>query len=340
MGVGIDIGSKSIKVIELGHDGKKWALKAAGAVGVGIGEIDQIQEDKRFAEISTTLRGLLKEAKVSSRDAHLSLPETQAFTRVMKFPLLSEQEINSAVRWEAEEYIPIPMEEAVLQHRILERREKTTPPGVLVLLIAARKSLVEKYVKIATGAGLNVLGVETELMSIVRSVGEAGKTQVMVDFGARGVDIGVSKAGELFFSRSVAIGGEALSRSVAQGLGVSLVQAEEYKKTYGLLSDQLEGKVREVLLPIVETVAGEIKKAIQYYGVEIGGEKPASVVLTGGCSGLPGIGAELTRLLEIEVAVSDPFSKISLDAQSKKSLASYAPIYCVSVGLAMRKSDS
>jgi len=335
----VDIGSRSIKVIELDREGKGFALKAAGAVGLAVGDIEQIQEDKKFADIAVALRNLLHDAKVSSREAFISLPETHVYTRVLKFPLLSDQEINSAVRWEAEEYIPIPIEEAVIQHQILERRESSTPPNVLVLLVAVRKSLVEKYINIANMANLNVVGAETELMSIVRSISVSEKTMVVVDFGAKSTDIGVAKNKELFFSRSVTVAGEAFSRSVAQGLGISLKQAEEYKRTYGLVVDQLEGKVRDVLVPIVGTVADEIKKAIHYYNIEVGPDTPAGILLTGGSSGLPGVGAELTKILGIEVAIADPFKNISLDPQSKKNLANYAPLYCVSVGLAMKEVE-
>jgi Tfp pilus assembly PilM family ATPase len=169
----------------------------------------------------------------------------------------------------------------VIEHQILERQEAATPPHALVLLIAARKSLVEKYVKIIEMAGLTVVGVETELMSIVRSIAPLGKTAVVVDFGARAVDIALSFDGNLYFSRSVAVAGEALSRSVAQGLNVSMVQAEEYKRTYGLMADQLEGKVREVLVPVVDTIAEEIKKAIHYYNIEVKQDTPVTVLLTG-----------------------------------------------------------
>lgn len=337
MSVGLDIGSKTIKVVELKESGGKHALRAAGTVGYSGVDLERVEDDKALAGLAATIKNLFKDAKVNSKNVSLAISETNAFTRLLKFPLLSDQEVASAVKWEAEEYIPIPLKEAVTEHVVLERQEEGNPPQVLVLLVAVARNLIEKYVKVANLAGLSVVGVETELLSIIRSVAPDSGTMVLVDFGARSTDIAISKNKNLYFSRSIPTAGEAFTRAVSQSLGVSVKQAEEYKRAYGLATEQLEGKVASALRPIFKVVAEEIKKAIHYFQLEVKGNKPNSVILTGGTSGLPGASASLTKLLGMEVVVGNPFSKISVDPSSSKSLVGYAPLYTVSVGLAMRK---
>lgn len=337
MSVGLDIGSRTIKVVELNREGKGYSLKSAGAVAYsGLANIDQVSSDKDMAGLAETIKKLLKDAKVSGRNVAISLPETQAYTRIMKFPLLTDQEIVSAVKWEAEEYIPIPIKEAVIEHQILERREAGNPPQVLVLLVAVQNEIVEKYIKIVDMAGFSVVGVETELMSLVRSVAVPGSTSLIVDFGAKSTDIAIAKNEQLFFSRSVPTAGEAFTRAVGQSLGVSFEQAEQYKKAYGLTQEQLEGKVGKALVPIFQVVVEEIKKSIHYYQLELKGEAPTQIVLVGGSAGLPGASTYLTKTTGIEVVIGNPFSKISLDEQSAKNLVNYAPLYAVACGLAMR----
>ncbi|KKS77643.1 MAG: Type IV pilus biogenesis protein PilM [Candidatus Woesebacteria bacterium GW2011_GWB1_43_14] len=337
MSIGLDIGSKTIKVVELSFDGDKATLKAAGAVGYKGINIPEVEDKKSFVDLATAIKKLFSEAKVSSKNVSVSLPESQVYTRVLKFPLLTDQEVASAVKWEAEEYIPIPLKDAVIEHQILERVETSTPPQVIVLLIAVPRKLVEKYVSICTMAGLECVGVETELMSAVRCIAPPGKTVVIVDFGAKSTDIAIAKNGELFLSRSIPTAGDALTRSVAQTLGVSGPQAEEYKRAYGLASGQLEGKVSRTLAPVVESIAEEIKKAIQYYQMDLKGESPTSVFLTGGSAGLPDIAPLFTKLLGSEVVIASAFSRVSVDDKSSKSLANFAPLYPIAVGLALRK---
>src|SRR3989344_8947079 len=108
MSVGLDIGSKTIKVVELAKDGANWRLKASGIVSYKGVPPEQSKEDKELAPLSTAIKKLYKDAKISSKNVAISLPETQVFTRTVKFPPLNDAEIASAVKWEADQYIPIP----------------------------------------------------------------------------------------------------------------------------------------------------------------------------------------------------------------------------------------
>src|SRR5688572_8575820 len=131
--VGIDIGSKSIKIIELAKAGASWQMKASGAVGyVGVSP-DKAQDDKELEAISEVLKKIITQIGITSKDVNLALPESLVFTRVIKFPLLSEEEVSAAVKWEAEQYIPIPVAEAVIQYSILEKNEATSQTSVLLV---------------------------------------------------------------------------------------------------------------------------------------------------------------------------------------------------------------
>jgi len=335
--VGIDIGSKTIKIVEIEKEGEGFSLNASGIVGYSGITISRMVDEKEMASLGQIIRKLHAEAGVSSNNVAISVPEPLVFTRTIKFPLLTDAEIASAVKWEAEQYIPIPIAEAVIQHTVLSRNEKSSPPEVLVLLVAAPRVVVEKYVKVAQLAGLNVTAVETELIALTRCLAPPDKTVLLVDLGAASTNIAISKMGLLSFSRSVPIAGDAFTRAVAQGLGVAVEQAEEYKKTYGLTPTQLEGKVKGVLDPTLKLVVDEIKKAIGYYLTDEKGESPNALIVTGGTSVLPEIVSTLTKLIGIEVLVGNPFAKIKVDAGTAQKLAPYASLYAVAVGLAMRE---
>lgn len=337
MAVGIDIGSKAIKVVEIAREGGKPVLKAAGIVGVADASVEHLQNDADFANMASIIKKLLSSTKISSKNVNISLPESLVFTRSLKLPLLTDAEIDSAVKWQAEDIVPIPVKEAIVQHIVLERNETVQPPEVLVLIVAAPRALVEKYVKLLSLAGLTVIGIETELIASVRSLAQESQTVLLVNLGSKSTDIAISRNAKLVFSRTIPTAGDALTRAVAQSLGVSVTQAEEYKKTYGLSASQLEGKVSAAISPVFRIVVEEIKKAMHFYQTDEGGEPPNLVVLSGGGAGLPDVAAYLTKLLSLEVVIANPFSKVTVDPNMVKSILPYAPLYGVAVGLALRE---
>lgn len=335
--IGLDIGSKTVKIVELDSDGGKFRLKASGIVGHAGNTPENLKEDKEFAKLAEVVKKLHKEAKIGSSEVVIALPEAQVYSRTIKFPLLNDAEIASAVKWEAEQYIPIPINEAIVQHQVIERREDASPAQVIVLLVAAPKALVEKYSKVVEMAGLTLVAVETELIALIRSLAPSDQTVLLVDFGANSTDIAISKNAHLVFSRSIPTAGQAFTRAVAQALGVEEIQAEEYKKTYGLSESQLEGKVKKTLTPVFRMVSDEMKKAVQYYQSEDKGNSPKSAILSGGSAGMPEAASTLTKLLGLEVVVGNPFSNVDVDPQAVKSLAGFAPLYSIAVGLAMKQ---
>lgn len=337
MSVGLDIGSKTIKLVEVSFDGGRNILKSAGVVGFVGTPVENVQDDKSYASLADAIKKLIHDTKVSTREVDLAIPESQSFTRVIKFPLLSDQEIASAVKWEAEQYIPIPVSEAIIQHEIVERREKTSPPEVLVLLVAAPRALVEKYVKVASMAGLTSAAVETSLVAMTRALAPANQTAILMDMGARATSIAVVKNSQLVFSRTIPTAGAAFTRAVGQSLGVPEAQAEQYKTTYGLSAKQLEGKVAAAITPVFTTVTEEIKKAVHYYQTELQGEMPTSLVLSGGSAGLPSLVPSLTKAVGVEVVIGNPFAKVVTDPVTAKKLSAYAPLYSVATGLAIRR---
>lgn len=334
---GIDIGTKTIKIVEIQKEGNAYTLSASGIVGYNGNPVEKAVDDKELGGLAQIVKKLHKEAGVGSRDVTISIPEQLAFTRTVSFPLLTDAEIASAVKWELEQYIPIPANEAISQHTILERDEKSTPPQVVVLLVAAPRAVVEKYTRLISLAGLNPVAVETELIALTRALAPSDKTTLLLNIGAASTSIAIAKNSQLCFSRSIPIAGEAFTRAVAQGLGITPAQGEEYKKTYGLAPGQLEGKVKAALDPVLRLVVDEVKKAINFYQTEQKGDPPSSIQIAGGSSGMPQIINDLTEQIGVEVSIANPFSRVSLDPETARKLAPYAPLYSVAVGLALRE---
>ena len=261
---------------------------------------------------------------------------------MVELPNLSDKEVQSAIQWEAEQYVPIPMNEVRLDWQILSRpKQSGSSEKVEVLLVAAPKILIEKYLNIIKGAGLNALSLETEITSVVRSLVqrvEGTPTTMVISVGASTTDISIVSANEISFTRSIATGGLALARGVAKELGFELDQAIEYMKTYGLESNQLEGKVMQAIKPIFDVVVNEIRRALAYYGGKHGDAPVKRVVLTGGTARLPGLVLYLAEALGLEVQIGNPWEGISLPSQVSQRLIQEGTSYAVAVGLALKSN--
>ncbi len=335
--VGLDLGSHAIKLIELGRAGNQITLLAAGSTPAPPKAIGSTIPADQEA-VAVTIKQLIKDTGTKSKNVNIALPESKVFTRVIEVPQLSSRELASAIKWEAEQYIPLPLEEVNVDFTVLRESNETGTNKMEVLLVAAPKTLLDTYLHIMELAQLSPLGAETEIIAtsraLVRSVPTV-RTVMVVAMGAQTTDIAIIRAGTLVFTRSISAGGEALTRAVAQSLDFNLTQGEEYKKIYGLQKDKLEGKLVVACKPIMDSITGEIKRAIAFYEEKYKEEHIEAVLLSGGTSRLPGMVIYMAETLNIEVQLANPWVGIAKEPRFN-ILNTEGPNFSVAVGLALR----
>ena len=158
------------------------------------------------------------------------------------------------------------------------------------------------------------------------------------DIGEKFSNIVAFKKGNIYFSRSMPVGGESLTRAISVNLGLDMASAEEYKKAYGIREMELEGKIKNAIMPVFNSLAEEIRKAMVMFSED--GEKHINLlILSGGGSKMPGIAEELARILGVEVQVIQPFLKVdSSKIVSPIDLTSDGYRFSTAVGLAMREA--
>jgi type IV pilus assembly protein PilM len=334
---GLDIGSYSLKIVQLAKGGKDWQLVSFGTgPSTHKGLASEAEADLNV--LAEAVKKLHREAKITTRNVVTALPQDQVFTRTVNLPLLSEEELRSAIKWEAEQYIPIPLEEVTLAHQVVDEIKVDTRQKIQVLIVAAPKRLIEKTLKVLKAAGLNPVGLETEIIALARSlVPPDGKMTLVIDLGAKATDIAVVDKGLVVYSRSIATAGESLTRAIATSLGLDPSQAEAYKKAYGADPQKLEGKVREAIGPILSVMVKEIEKTIAYYHSET--KKTVNrVVLSGGTSALPEVVGLMASQLSLEIQLGDPFERVKMEESFKKQFTqTQSSFYAVAVGLAMKE---
>lgn len=339
--VGLDLGVSSLKVVELAKSQNKYRLVNFGSTAVSPGGL--LSESPLEQEaVALAIKKLFKDNRISSSEVRIALPESQVFTFVIETPALSERELSSSIQWEAEQYIPIPLDEVVIDWKILVKGNKETEKNQ-VLLVGAPKRTTEKYTKILEKAGITPLSMETEIIAASRSLLASVPqlpTIMVVNLGAGTTDFSILNNGLLLFTRSIPTGGQAFTRAVKQDLQLEESQAEEYKKEYGLDEDKLEGKVAAVLRPLMNSVIAEMQKGIGFFQEKHPNTKLDVILLSGGLSLMPGIVPYIAKEIGVETQIGNPFTFIEID---KKIAANFSmnngPIYTVAAGLAMRQME-
>lgn len=338
--VGLDIGFSQIKVVSLSSDKRGARLLSLGAILSPIPGMAS-DSDGDLEAVASAIKKLFAAAKIDPREVIAALPESKVFTRVIDdLPYLTDQELTSAIRYASEEFIPMPLSEVNLNWQVLFRSSEKGKARTVVLVIASPKNVVSKYIRVLSMSGIKPKALETEIIAVTRSLvgnNPFSPATLIIQLGGATTDFATVSKGLIWLTRSISTGGTALTRTLAQHFNFELAQAEEYKKVYGLLEDQLEGKVFEALKPVVDILTGEGKRVIQAFEAKYPQNPIKRVVISGGGAKMPGFVMYLANSLGLEVQEADPWFFIAKEKSISGKLATDAPLYSVAVGLALRE---
>ncbi|MFA6814537.1 MAG: type IV pilus assembly protein PilM [Candidatus Pacebacteria bacterium] len=329
----LDIGTHTIKALSA-KNGKQINILQAVDIPNSLNLVIP-QSDQETTQFSEMIANLINDYKLDASDVRLSLPESVIANKVIEVPVLTDAELASAIGWQAEQYIPIPKDDLSLEYQVLARPDKKLPDAKMkVLLVASRKSFVEKLNNIFLNLGIEPTVMETQMFSIIRALNikSDDPETLIVHMGASNLDLAVIANGMFDFVFSSKNGSQLLSNAIAQSFALDLKQAEEYKITCGLNPEQLEGKLVQVILPIVNNVVVEIQKALRYFSQVHPGQTIKRVVLSGGPAEMIAFSQYLSQQLNTEVLLMAPFAEAKGQIPENKHLH-----YTVCMGLVMRK---
>ncbi|MCL5746843.1 MAG: type IV pilus assembly protein PilM [Patescibacteria group bacterium] len=335
---GLDIGATAIKIVFIEKQGNGYIYKSSLiAPSPPRGMLSESPLDEE--DMAQTIRKAVSDANVDSKYVNVALAENQVYTKVLEMPVLSDRELASAIYWEAEQYIPVPLTNITLTWNILKKPEHPVAGDKMdVLMVGAPTMLIKKYQKIMTMAGLTINSMETEILSTIRSLvlGENFPPTLIINIGAVSTSFAIVRNGIMVFTYSMSIGGAAINRTIATDFGLTPGQAEEYKKVYGISGKSLGGKIGQATEPILNSILAEAKKSLAYYTQKYKDESPIrQILLSGGTAKLPGIDIYFASNSGIETAIANPWKVLSSQAIPKEVLDN-ASDYTIAVGLAMR----
>ena len=352
--LGIDIGTSSIKIVELELDGNRPVLSNYGWVYLE----ELVKENDSLALWKKYVSKIIRDGKIKAKDAYVSISSSGSLITLIEFPEMEKADMDQAIRFEAHKYVPVPLEEVVLSWDVVGvansdsnnfRKEPEKNIGanpqqqvsvptkkVQVLLVAAPKNKVEKYEKMAQDVGLNLKSIEIEGFSMARSlIGNDQGNFIIVDIGARVCNIILAEKGIIKVNRNIYSGGVDITRAIAKNLNVEESRADNLK----IKGTNFFAKESGVTLPSVEIIISEIKRIIEAYYRNNGKNKIDSLILSGGTADLTGIADYFQNSLGIKTIAGNPFGRVDYLKALEPKLNELKARFSVAIGLALKGAE-
>jgi len=330
---GLNFSANAFQVAQIVKNGKELKLVAVGEISNPTKQlVDFSSQDPFAAAIHKLLTGLA----INIPKVVVSIPEEMVVSRIVKLPAMKESEIITALHYEAEAFIPYPIEEAQIDYQIVKKENNGSQR---ILVVATRRRYLENINNLLGGLNLVPLAVENYALSLNRAVCPFRRQPTLVmDIGNRITTLVLAMEGNIHLTRTIPIGGQAFTRVISVALGMDLMKAEAYKRTYGLKTGKWQNKIRKSLLPIVEQLVSEARKTMLSFKEEWR-QRPDLLVLSGGGALIPNLSDELVQQLNVEVQWGEPLRGVTL-GENAHVPADFAKIklqFAGVIGLALRE---
>lgn len=371
--VGLEVGTANLKVVEL-RAGSPPSLSslAIRPMPPGLVQEDQVVDPQGLAD---EVKALFDEAGISKRYVVSAVGNRQAITRNIHVPKMSLGELDEAIKWEAERYIPFPIDEVVLDYYVLDNPDDIEEGGQLeVVIAAARLDLVTQQVEYLKLAGLEPVVIDVKPFSLLRSLKgallgehltkstltgtgytEGNEVGVVLEIAATSTTITLVRGDRVLMNRNIGVSGDDFTAAVQRAFGLDFDSAEEVKLDYGTATIPTEdeeellnfdakreqfspSRVYEALRPVLVDLTTEIRRSLEFFRVQTGDASISRMLATGGGAKLRGLPSAIGDALGFRVEIGDPWLSVTVDERQfdEQYLAKVGPEFSVALGLALR----
>ncbi|MEK9151746.1 MAG: type IV pilus assembly protein PilM [Patescibacteria group bacterium] len=347
--LGVDLGIGGVKMVELQNEKGRARLVTYGFTErLPDAEPANLVDAPR--ETAELLKKIMLKAKVTTTKAVTGLPVASVFSSVITIPKGTDKEQREAIQWQAKKLIPVPLEEMILDHKIISTGpapkgapaagKKDEPKSLQVLITGASKAMVQKYVSVFKASGLDLVSLETEAFALIRAlVGKDRATSMIVDIGAARTNIIIVENGIPYVTRSLDMGGATLTKAMSKTMAMDIKSAEQMKCDIKSISSIYPGEglpkmFENVLLPMVT----ELQYSLNLFTGQTDGPAKTveKIIITGGSAILPSLAQYFSSQLNIRAYLGDPWARVVYSDELRPVIEEIGPRYSVAVGLAMR----
>ncbi|HSX06143.1 MAG TPA: type IV pilus assembly protein PilM [Candidatus Saccharimonadia bacterium] len=333
---GLDIGTTGIRLVELRGTGATKVLVKYAYVPV---ESKILQSDSKTDQqkLAQTIANLVTEAKLSTKNVAVGLPNNRVFTTVADMDRLPVNELGKALMYQADSLIPTPPAESKIDWALIGDSPKNKMQ-VEILLSSVPNNFIEQRLDMIESTGLSVIAFEPDSMALARAIVPAGTIapQLVIDMGNLSTDLVITMGDAPRLTRSIPTGTEAIVRAAQQNLGIDDKQAQQFVYKFGVSKDKLEGQVYQAILGTVDLLVSEIDKSIKFFQTRYPENKLEKVIVTGGASTIPEFPLYLANKFGLSVEIGNAWRNVSFAAERQNELLAVSNQFSVAVGLAER----
>jgi type IV pilus assembly protein PilM len=341
--IGLDVGSTAVRAAELAEGSPPTVVRAA-QVPLPAGAVEN-GEVREVEAVSEGLRELWTRGGFKSRKVWMGVGNQRVVVREIALPTMPEKELRQSLGFQVQEFIPMPVDDAVLDYHVIEELEVDGRQMLRLLLVAAQKAMVDTLVTSATNAKLEPMGLDLVPFAMVRAVGATGAGmelertggEAVVDVGAHVTNIVVHAAGETRFVRILPSGGRDITVAIARGLTVEDEVAERLKRGEMVEdSPATPEQALEVAMQRATQFVDEIRSSLEFYTAQTQGARIERVLISGGGSKLAGFIDIVRQRIPVTVEPGRVFSKVGSQLSlSEEAQAEAEPVLATAVGLAI-----
>jgi type IV pilus assembly protein PilM len=343
--LGVDIGTTSIKVVEVKNGNERPELVNYGILessGYLARENQALQTSslKIFeSEIVDLLKTVVRGMETSATDVVASLPLFSAFISVLDFPKMEAKEIERAIVYQAKQYVPLPLSEVALDWlKVAEFEDEKGFYHQKILLISVPQEQIKKYQEMFKSVGLSLRALEIESFGLVRVLGSDPTPTMVIDIGSRSTNVVFLEKGSLVWATQSDYGGASLTQALASSLNINPLRAEELKKERGILGTGPSYELSSIMMPFMDAILNEVKKAQFLYVQQFpSARKIERVVLAGGGANLLGIEAYIERQLGVPATKIAPLSRFAYPLSMEPLVGELNAVLAISLGLGMKE---
>ena len=356
--VGLDIGSSSVKLVQLVPKGKDhWALVGYAIQDLSEEAVEEIDPDLRPAVVGEAIKKAFKAAKISGRDVVTAVSGDAVIVRYIKLPFMKKEELKNVISYEAEQHIPLPIDQVVLDYHILGEIDEDNQKKLEVLLVAAKDEMVDEHLKLLRAARLKPVVIDVDSFAMenayLTNYGQPkGETVALVNIGAKTTTINVVEDGISHLTRDFSVAGNQFTKQIQTEMNLGFSQAEELKRQQGQVAienddilitrmpdkDDRSIAISEAVTPVLNKMLSEFRRSFDFYENSIKKRPISRVVLSGGGARLKNIEKFFADKLGVPTEIADPFKRIDVPKNiDAETLSALAPALMVGVGLALRR---
>lgn len=342
--VGIDIGSSCVKAIELRRSGDGYQLSRLGRAALPSEAIVQ-GAFLNTGAIVDAIREAVSAAGIRAKDVATAISGHSVIVKKITVQQMTREALEESIKWEAEQYIPFDVNEVNLDFQILDTAR--VEGQMDVLLVAAKKDLLDDYVQVISEAGftaqiVDVAGFAVENAWEANTESQGEDVIALANIGSQTSNINVVAHGVPVFTRDVALGGNLYTEEIQKTLGISFEEAEKIKigEADVRSQDVVPKEVEEAMRQVTSQIVGEIARSLEFYAATAEDGGISRIVLSGGSAKVSGLAAAFEERMDVPVEVMSAVSRVQVaDSVDSKLIEDMGPALAVGVGLAMRRLD-